>query len=77
MKKIMIVEGMHCGNCAKHVETALTGVSGVKGAKVDLKKKNVTLDLEETVTDDALFSAVKEAGYEPKSIEVKKGLFTR
>lgn len=44
MEKVeIIVEGMMCKNCARHVEEACKKVNGVKDAKVDLDKKTVTV----------------------------------
>ena len=76
MKKIITVEGMHCAHCSAHVEQALNAIDGVK-AKVDLKKKAATVELSADVSDETLRNAVKEAGYEPVSIQEKKGLFGR
>lgn len=75
MKKILTVEGMSCAHCQARVEKALAAVLGVESAKVDLKKKTATVALSGMVADDALMKAVKEAGYEPISIEEKKGIF--
>lgn len=75
MKKVLTVEGMSCAHCQARVEKALSAVKGVESAKVDLKKKTATVALSETVADDTLMDAVKEAGYEPVSIQEKKGLF--
>ena len=40
---VVLVEGMHCGHCAARVEKALSALSGVKGAKVDLASKKATI----------------------------------
>ncbi len=63
MKNVVInVEGMMCMHCAKHVEEACLKVNGVKEAKVDLDKKNVTV-----TGDDFDIEKIKEninqAGY--------------
>ncbi len=65
MKKIIHVEGMMCMHCAKHVTDALEKVEGVKKAQVDLEKKTAVVTLKEDVADEALLTAVREAGYEP------------
>ena len=36
MKKILTIDGMSCGHCVKHVETALKGIAGVDNVKVCL-----------------------------------------
>ena len=74
MKKIITIEGMHCDHCKGRVEKALSGISGIKNVKVDLKNKTATVDLKEEIQDDVLFNTVKELGFEPLKIETKKGL---
>jgi len=74
MKKVISINGMSCEHCQARVEKALNAIDGVE-AKVDLKKKNATVTLQSDVNDEVLKNAVKEAGYEPVSIEEKKGLF--
>jgi len=77
MKKIMIVEGMHCKHCQAAVEKALSAVEGVTEAKVDLEKKTATISMNTEVADDILMKAVADADFEPVSITLKKGLFGR
>lgn len=76
MKKIIGINGMSCAHCQARVEKALNAIDGVE-AKVDLKKKNATVTLKTPVDDEVLKNAVIEAGYEPISIEEKKGLFSK
>ncbi len=68
MKKTILVDGMMCVHCAKHVTDALERVAGVKKADVSLENKTAVVELSEAVSDDILLAAVKEAGYEPKAI---------
>lgn len=58
-----LVEGMHCGNCAKHVREALEGVTGVERATVVLDENTAYVKSDETVNADSLAEAVAEAGY--------------
>ena len=74
MKKIITINGMSCAHCQARVEAALNAIEGVE-AKVDLNKKIAVVTLASDVSDEVLMNAVKEAGYEPVSVEVKKGLF--
>lgn len=62
MKKVMLVDGMSCGHCEKAVKNALGEVSGVTSVKVDLATKKVEVEGENFV-DEALKSAVEDAGY--------------
>ena len=69
-KKTVKIEGMMCEGCVKKVEEALSGVPGVTGVEVDLKKGSATVrgDAE----DEALVRAVVDAGFRGT---VKHGLF--
>ncbi len=68
MKKTILVDGMMCAHCAKHVKDALEKVGGVKSAEVNLENKTAVVELEGEVADEVLLDAVTEAGYEPKAI---------
>ncbi len=68
MKKQIIIEGMSCGHCVKHVEEALKGVPGVSGVEVNLAGKNATVEGSDSVTDLSLKAAIEEAGYEATAI---------
>ena len=57
------VEGMMCNNCKAHVEKALLSVKGVKSVEAVLDTKVVTVVVKESVSEDALKSAVTNAGY--------------
>lgn len=65
MKKTVRIEGMSCAHCAAHVEKAL-GAIGLE-AKVDLAKKVAVVS--GAASDAAIGQAVKDAGYEVKSID--------
>lgn len=64
MKTTLLVDGMTCEHCVKHVTDALKAVAGVKKAKVNLKSKKAEIDHADNVTLDALKAAVIEAGYQ-------------
>ena len=58
------VKGMTCGNCVRHVEKALRGVSGVSSVAVDLDNQQATVQYDPAIaTIEAMTSAVTEAGY--------------
>ena len=69
MKKTLTIEGMMCMHCVKHVTDALNAVEGVEKTDVNLKKKRAVVTLNAEVADDALKTAVKEAGYEVTEIK--------
>ena len=75
MKKIIEVNGMHCGHCAAAVEEALGKLDGVKKAKADHEANRAVVTLTADVADDTIKAAVEGAGFQCGAIEAKKGLF--
>ncbi len=69
MKKIIHVEGMGCQNCVKHVKEALEALDGVKSADVSLEKNSAVITLSKEISDEAIKSAIDEAGYDVTKIE--------
>ena len=68
MKKTMIVDGMMCQNCVRHVKNALEGVDGVISVNVDLDSKSAEIEMSQEIADEVLFNVVKEEGYTPVEI---------
>jgi P-type Cu+ transporter len=68
MKTTITVEGMSCGHCKMAVENAAQSVATVKKAVVDLKKKELALELttEDSAAVEEIKAAVKNAGYDPR-----------
>ena len=66
MEKVLHVEGMMCAHCKAHVEKALLSVNGVTAAEADVENKRAVVQYTGEVSDEALVSAVKGAGYEAK-----------
>ena len=59
------VEGMTCEHCESRAEGAAAGISGVRKAKADRTKNEVSLVLDssdETVLDSVV-AAINETGY--------------
>ena len=67
MKKKIMIEGMSCGHCVKHVQEALEGLNGVSHVEVNLAGKYAVV--ETTVEDSQLQEAIDDAGYDVVSIE--------
>lgn len=63
MKKIVVIEEMHCEHCAAAVVKALRAVDGVIDAAVDLKAKKADVETNGNVADETLAAAVDEAGF--------------
>ena len=64
----ILVEGMTCGNCEKHVKEALEKVHGVKEAKADHRTGRVSLTFSSLVKEYSLARAVQAAGYTYKGL---------
>lgn len=67
MTKTLIVDGMVCQMCVKHVKKALEAIENVT-AEVDLESKTVTVNCPEGTPDEVLVKAVTDAEYEVKEI---------
>jgi len=67
----LLVSGMTCTNCARHVTEAIQSVSGVRSATVSLENKSATVrwNSRETQNVSAIVEAVEQAGYEAKEIQ--------
>lgn len=73
MKKELLIEGMMCQNCVKHVTRALEGIPGASDVNVSLEGKKATVNVPDSVTDDDLKTAVTDAGYEVTEIKSYEG----
>ena len=60
-------------NCVKHVTHALEGILGAGGCSGEPGDKKATVNVPESVTDEALKAAVTEAGYEVTGITTHEG----
>jgi Cu+-exporting ATPase len=67
----LLVSGMTCANCARHVTEAIQSVSGVRSATVSLENKSATVRWVPDASQDipAVVRAVAVAGYEAKPVE--------
>ena len=59
------VEGMTCGHCVETVTNAVNSLEGVNQISVDLDKKQVSVDFDESRTNsEAISSKITEVGFE-------------
>ena len=56
------VDGMTCGNCVRRVENALNRLDGV-WASVEMDRHMATVRMMESLPEETLKKAVKDAGY--------------
>lgn len=66
MKKVTLnVEGMSCQHCENRVKKAVSGLTGVTGVEVDLKKNTVTVEYDPAgASEQDLRNAIEDQGYE-------------
>ncbi len=69
MNKEILIEGMMCGHCVNHVESALKKIDGIISVNVSLENKSATVVCNKEVQDSEIISAIKESGYEV--VEIK------
>ncbi|CEQ23124.1 heavy-metal transport/detoxification protein [[Clostridium] sordellii] len=70
MRKKLLVDGMSCMNCVRHLKDALEeDINGVKVIDISLDNKYAIIDTDENVTDDMLKDVIVDLGYELKGIE--------
>lgn len=71
----LIVQGMTCGNCARHVTEALQSVAGVRSAAVDLEAQRAEVRWNPGQPPDAarLIQSVIAAGFEAREAEPAGG----
>lgn len=64
-ERTFIVNGMSCSMCVKHVTNAILGLEGVRTCDVNLEKKNVKVEYDETKTGyEIMREALEEEGYD-------------
>lgn len=64
MRKVTLdVEGMTCEGCASAVESALSGIEGVRRADVSLEAGEARIVAEDELAVADLVAAVEGAGY--------------
>ena len=67
MKKTVMIEGMMCQHCVKHVTDALSAIPGCR-VTVSLEDACAQVEMTEDIGNDTLTKAVADAGYTVKAI---------
>lgn len=66
----LTIEGMHCENCARKIESALADISEIESASVSHKSGMATVTMHQDIDDEALKRAAASAGdYRVTSID--------
>ena len=63
----LVVKGMSCGGCVRHVSQALASVPGARVEQVKVGSATVTFDPAKA-SATALVKAIEEAGYEASEV---------
>lgn len=64
MTKTYSVPDVSCGHCKMAIERAVGAMAGVDRVEVDVERKSVSIDFDETVTnEEAILATMKEEGY--------------
>lgn len=63
---VIPVDGMSCASCVGRVEKAVLAVPGVMDASVNLATHRASVDLGTQGAVQAVFDAIRQAGYEPR-----------
>jgi Cu+-exporting ATPase len=59
------IKGMHCAACSSRVEKAVSGLTGVREASVNLATERMSVDYDpQSLDEEQIASAVSQAGYE-------------
>jgi len=62
------VQGMSCGSCVRHIQTALEGNPGVKTVEVNLAAGEVAVSYNpQTTAPVAIAEAIRKSGFTPGS----------
>src|ERR1700728_3641261 len=65
----LVINGMTCSNCVRHVREAIESVPAVAGASVKLDEGRASVRWRGAADLPAVVKAVSEAGYEARSME--------
>ena len=78
MKKIYLIQGMHCNSCSMLVTDALRELDGVKKVSVSYEKGEAIVEFDEKKLDSKeIVKEIKKVGYKSEELieGKKKGLF--
>ncbi len=63
MKYELMIQGMMCGHCQKHVNDALSAMEGVSAVEVNLDSGLASVTAEKEISMDTFASVIEDAGY--------------
>ncbi|GIM33020.1 heavy-metal-associated domain-containing protein [Paraclostridium bifermentans] len=70
MRKKLLVDGMSCMNCVRHLKEALQeDIKGLEVIDVSLENKCALVEVNDNVSDEMIKEVIDDLGYELKGIE--------
>lgn len=64
MKKLFKISGMHCAACATLIDLDLEDLKGIKKAKTDYAKSELSVEYDEKlVSEKEILTSIKKSGY--------------
>ncbi|MGL5650757.1 MAG: heavy-metal-associated domain-containing protein [Paraclostridium sp.] len=70
MRKKLLVDGMSCMNCVRHLKEALQeDIKGLEVIDISLENKCAVVEVNDNVSDDMIKAVIDDLGYELKGIE--------
>lgn len=70
MRKKLLVDGMSCMNCVRHLKEALReDIKGLEVIDVSLENKCALVEVNDNVSDEMIKEVIDDLGYELKGIE--------
>ncbi len=69
MEKTLVIEGMMCPMCEKHMREALDAMDGVTANKVSHEEKCAVVSLTKEISKEEFEKVVADTGY--KLVEIK------
>lgn len=68
-QRVVIIDGMHCENCARRIENAINEVSYL-ACHVSLDENKAIVESTQMIQDEEIVSIIKKVGYHV--VEIKK-----
>ncbi|MCH2132181.1 MAG: heavy-metal-associated domain-containing protein [Phycisphaerales bacterium] len=59
----LIIDGMHCDDCAKSIHHAVTGVAGVESCEVSFADGEATIQADSAESLDAAIDRIRSLGF--------------
>ncbi|HIZ62734.1 MAG TPA: heavy-metal-associated domain-containing protein [Candidatus Gemmiger avistercoris] len=69
MKKLMKVEGMHCGGCSARLKRMLEALPEVESAAADHEAGTAEAELNAALPDDKIKAVIENGGFTVTKIE--------